>query len=427
MNWSAFPNIIAIALLTCAFASVLRRNQTPGLNIWLMGWIFVLFHFAAMLLAGTPEPWGSITRAAADVLLLTAALVFQRSAVSYRDTPTSRLMFFLLAGLGSAYLLLFDLGLAQQPYLDLCALLLALAPLANFIAHPEVQHLALRRYIVGFNFVLGIALIGLHHQHWLALDLGRILLLFTVYSGVALHFWYAFRRATAGSIITILSFLMWGLSFPLSYWYAHSTPLFHVDMEIWNMPKYVVGFGMMLLMLENQMQHSLYLALHDDLTGLPNRRLFQDRLEMALARVQRNRGQLALLQIDLNNFKMVNDNYGHHAGDEVLRRVSTAFLSRLRRSDTLARTGGDEFSLILEDQEQAAAAEHVAASLHQLLKTPVRYGNHDLYIKASIGIAFYPQDADNSDDLCITADHRMYVAKNESRAVTEELRTGLQR
>jgi diguanylate cyclase (GGDEF)-like protein len=193
-------------------------------------------------------------------------------------------------------------------------------------------------------------------------------------------------------------------------------PAFQIENEVWNLPKYLVAIGMVLLMLENQIQHSQYLALHDDLTGLPNRRLFQDRLDMAIARCQRSRGQLALLLIDLDHFKHVNDTFGHHAGDEVLRRVSSAFLTRLRRSDTLARTGGDEFSLILEEPDQAASAEMVAESLHALLREPIHYEGNMLTISASIGIAYYPQDASTLDGLCIVADDRMYRAKDQSRS-----------
>src|SRR5208282_6537024 len=118
-------------------------------------------------------------------------------------------------------------------------------------------------------------------------------------------------------------------------------PTVHIESEVWNLPKYVVAVGMILLLLENQIEHNKYLALHDELTGLPNRRLFQDRLASALERARRTGSQAALLLVDLDHFKQVNDTVGHHIGDELLKRVSDAFVGRVRRSDTVARTGGD--------------------------------------------------------------------------------------
>jgi diguanylate cyclase (GGDEF)-like protein len=388
----------------------------PSLNMWLGGWFCIFIHYVAAFLYLLPGATGTVANAIADVSLLVAALVFQRAAVSYRKTFTSRLMVFLLALFGALYMLLFEFGIARQPYLDMCALLVGFAPLVNFIAFPEMQRLVLRRYIMLSSLFLGFSLVALHHQQTVPLNFGPVLLMFVTYFGTALHFWLRFRRASAGAIITIFSLFCWSLVFPLSYWYIHVHPAFQIENEVWNLPKYLVAIGMVLLMLENQIQHSQYLALHDDLTGLPNRRLFQDRLDMAIARCQRSRGQLALLLIDLDHFKHVNDTFGHHAGDEVLRRVSSAFLTRLRRSDTLARTGGDEFSLILEEPDQAASAEMVAESLHALLREPIHYEGNMLTISASIGIAYYPQDASTLDGLCIVADDRMYRAKDQSRS-----------
>jgi diguanylate cyclase (GGDEF)-like protein len=415
MNWSAIPNLVATALFLCAFASVLCRNQMRSLNAWLGGWIFIFIHYVAALLYFLPGTRGTVANAIADVSLLFAALTFQRAAVSYRKTFTSQIMFFLLAFCSALYMLLFEFGFARQPYLDMCALLIGLAPLVNFIAFPDMQRMILRRYTVCSSLFLGISLLILHHQNVVTFDFGPVFLMFVIYFGTALHFWFSFRRASVGSIITIFSFFCWSLIFPLNYWYIHAHPAFQIENEIWNLPRYLVAIGMILLMLENQIKQSQYLALHDDLTGLPNRRLFQDRLDMAIARAQRSRGQLALLLIDLDHFKNVNDSFGHHAGDEVLRRVSSAFLSRLRRSDTLARTGGDEFSLILEDPDQAASAEMVAESLHQLLQEPLCIDKNNLSISASIGIAYFPQDASNMDELCIIADDRMYCSKNKGR------------
>ncbi len=188
-----------------------------------------------------------------------------------------------------------------------------------------------------------------------------------------------------------------------------------IDGEVWNLPKYVVAVGMILLLLEDQIEHNRYLALHDELTGLPNRRLFLDRLGLSLERARRMESKAALLVIDLNHFKQVNDTLGHHAGDLLLKEVSSIFSSRVRRSDTVARTGGDEFSLILEEPTNRSNAKLVAKSLMQMLEEPLQVGEHTVKVGASIGVALFPDDAKDIESLCIAADLRMYDDKYESR------------
>jgi diguanylate cyclase (GGDEF)-like protein len=177
----------------------------------------------------------------------------------------------------------------------------------------------------------------------------------------------------------------------------------------------VVALGMMLLLLEDQIEHNKDLALHDMLTGLPNRRLFEDRMTSTLERSRRTGAGMALLVIDLDGFKKVNDTLGHHVGDLVLQCVASAFAERVRRSDTVARTGGDEFSVILEGPANRDEAEKVGNSLRQLLSNPLDVEGRDVRVAASIGIALFPEDASDAESLCIAADRRMYDIKRLSR------------
>jgi diguanylate cyclase (GGDEF)-like protein len=171
---------------------------------------------------------------------------------------------------------------------------------------------------------------------------------------------------------------------------------------------------MILLLLEDQIEHNKYLALHDELTGLPNRRLFQDRLASALERARRTGTQTALLLVDLDQFKLVNDTFGHHAGDLLLEHVGSVFTGRIRRSDTVARTGGDEFAVILGEPLSRADAERVAHSLIELLRDPIELGGHMIRIGASVGTAVFPDDAADAEGLCIAADLRMYDYKHKN-------------
>jgi diguanylate cyclase (GGDEF)-like protein len=185
----------------------------------------------------------------------------------------------------------------------------------------------------------------------------------------------------------------------------------HIEKEVWNLPKYVVAIGMILVLLEDQIAHNKHLALHDALTGLPNRRLFSDRLSRALERARRTGMQTALLFLDLDRFKQVNDTLGHHAGDLLLQEVARMFSGRIRRSDTVARTGGDEFAIILEGPTSREEASHVGRSLLDLLDNPVHVGNRSISVGASLGIAIFPDDAQDQESLCIRADLRMYDSK----------------
>jgi diguanylate cyclase (GGDEF)-like protein len=169
---------------------------------------------------------------------------------------------------------------------------------------------------------------------------------------------------------------------------------------------------MILLLLEDQIEHNRHLALHDYLTGLPNRRLFEDRLTGALERARRANASAALLLIDLDHFKQVNDTLGHHVGDLLLQRVGQMFSDRVRRSDTVARTGGDEFSVILEEPTSREDARRVGQSLMQLLHDPLDLNGKAVSVGASFGVAVFPEDAADAESLCIAADKRMYVEKN---------------
>jgi diguanylate cyclase (GGDEF)-like protein len=158
-----------------------------------------------------------------------------------------------------------------------------------------------------------------------------------------------------------------------------------------------------------------HLAMHDSLTGLPNRALFMDRARLALARTRRGGARVAVLFIDLDRFKLVNDSLGHQAGDRVLIEVSQRFGEVLRPSDSVARAGGDEFVVLCEDLRGPRDAEAVAARLHQRLGDPFTVGGVEIRLNTSIGIALATDAEQTPEALLRNADSAMYRAK-ESRA-----------
>ncbi|MBF0195180.1 MAG: EAL domain-containing protein [Magnetococcales bacterium] len=156
-------------------------------------------------------------------------------------------------------------------------------------------------------------------------------------------------------------------------------------------------------------------ANYDNLTGLPNRTLFMDRLTQEVIRAKRQKSRVALMFIDLDRFKWVNDTLGHGAGDLLLKEVSARLQKCLRKSDTIARIGGDEFTAILPDMIRGPHAERVAGSVLTELATPFLLDGQEAFISGSVGIAIYPDDAKEMDDLLKNADTAMYRAKNEGR------------
>jgi diguanylate cyclase (GGDEF)-like protein/PAS domain S-box-containing protein len=157
------------------------------------------------------------------------------------------------------------------------------------------------------------------------------------------------------------------------------------------------------------------LAQYDTLTGLPNRALFRDRLEQAVARARREKWCTALAFLDLDRFKEVNDTLGHAAGDELLRAVARRLRGCLREGDTVARLGGDEFTAILEDVKGAADAQRVAGKMMAALEQPLVLEGREVFVTGSIGFALFPDDGEDADTLVRHADGAMYEAKNEGR------------
>ena len=166
--------------------------------------------------------------------------------------------------------------------------------------------------------------------------------------------------------------------------------------------------------------HIQHLALYDPLTDLPNRRLFQERLDQALRESDREKSLIALLYIDLDNFKPVNDTFGHATGDQLLRDVTARLRNMVRESDTLARLGGDEFTVILhglpDDKHSLSRIGDIADQVIQTLTEGYLINERDISLSASVGIALYPRDASNRKELILNADRAMYHAKESGKS-----------
>ena len=169
-------------------------------------------------------------------------------------------------------------------------------------------------------------------------------------------------------------------------------------------------------------------AFHDQLTGLPNRRLFKDHLELALVHAARRQDRVAVMFIDLDRFKLVNDTYGHLEGDELLRQCAQRIRDCVRAGDTVARQGGDEFTVLLPHLSAAGDAMAIADKIAAELRRPFQVAGKEFFATASIGVAVSPEDGDASEQLLHNADTAMYEVKakgkNAARAFSAEMRAG---
>lgn len=425
MDWSRLPDVGAVALLTCAFVSVDRRGQTSESGIWLVGWLMVVFHFAADVFQNLPGAVGDVATFVSLCALAWAGALFTWATIPYREKLSSRWMLGFVLASNAFYFSIAVFAPQSASALAIAAALFGLLPLAIAVAALRTFKYARRWAIVVCYCALSVFLMWFQGRPGNGLDLALNAIFFTIYFVCSVNFCLSYWRATTGALITITGFFAWALVFVVGPLTTAYLPSIHLEGEVWNLPKYLVAFGMILLLLEDQIEHNKYLALHDELTGLPNRRLFQDRLASALERARRLGTQAALLLVDLDRFKDVNDTYGHHIGDLVLSRVGAVLTGRVRRSDTVARTGGDEFSIVLEGPTTREDAEHVCGSLVQLLGEPLQVEEHSVVVGASVGLAVFPDDATSFESLCIAADQRMYSDKHESRQICHSVPSSL--
>lgn len=186
--------------------------------------------------------------------------------------------------------------------------------------------------------------------------------------------------------------------------------------------QFVVGLGIVIWFLEEEREEVVrasqrieHLAYHDSLTGLPNRKLFLDRLSQELAASRRRGSQLAVMFLDVDRFKVINDSLGHGFGDELLTGVARRLRQSVRQADTVGRLGGDEFVLLIADLKRSEDAQAVAEKILTGLRRPFQLHGHQIYVSASLGISLYPSDGSDAEQLLKHADTAMYGAKDDGR------------
>ncbi|WP_157178232.1 GGDEF domain-containing protein [Terriglobus roseus] len=416
-----------MALLVCLLLFRGRRER-DDMRLWIAGLLLILLECAARIVYSMPN--GLVMHRASHVVALDAYLL-------------AGVMFLLSASPGlrrmprSTAFLCFNIG----PNLAL----LTIYSLDSRVA-------SLYAVLVGYGLVTGLASCALLRRRWtyyaavagiwvpLAICTGTLhyrmaayLDLSFVYMMCAIAFGKTLQSRSRGKIAVVTGFVVWSLCFLAHPWVSEVYPQWADFLnELWNMQKFIITVGLLLVLLERQIISNQWLALHDELTSLPNRRLFDDRLEFALARAARERHRLAIFNLDLDGFKQINDTMGHDAGDVLLKAISRNLENATRRSDTLARLGGDEFSLIAVDigddprgpvshPIRLPQIERIFAAMLRAVELPVAlgadYDNQVARVSASVGVAFYPEDGEDAVTLMRLADHRMFGQKSERARV----------
>jgi diguanylate cyclase (GGDEF)-like protein len=427
MNFLAIPSFLGIAWMTFVLARVHDRNDSGRLRLWVGGLLLIVLEGLSRIVyyqtGLTPLTHKLAHVVALDAYFL-AGIVFLRSSAGEHSRYATGRWYLLLTALPHILLLTcYGLALPQQWVYFGCALVgLIGAPLLAVAfrkALPEALAQAL---------VWGIVLAGIFGSK----RLGAYLSLSSVFAITALAFAFRLNRKSRGTWVVAASFAMWAMCFLVHPWIAEHRPAWALLLDqVWDLQRYLVTFGVLIYSLEERVATNEYAALHDGLTGLANRTLFESRLRSALARSRRRQTRVLLLSLDMSGFKQVNDTFGHPAGDALLKQVADRLGHATRESDTVARLGGDEFTVILEDVDSGLShasrpdavtvrCEALVQKMRSLIEDspfplPTREGDRPATLQVAIGAAIFPDDADSAEELYVLSDESMYRDKGRLR------------
>jgi diguanylate cyclase len=394
----------ALAILILILALVRRRHSDARADAWLLGLSFTLVEsIAHMFYVPNHIPSPALHLVVLDCYLI-AGMVFNWAAGDQRETSGSRLLYLVVNGLTLMGLTtIYGLNLRiPQVYVPVVVVGMVVG---------VVSSLALRKnwrfalfHVAAWSVVAVLVLRGEFRPavYWS---------LACVYAIAAVNFYRRLEGRSAGRVAVVLGFSIWSLCFFMHPLIVDRSAYAELASHIWNMQKALISIGMILVMLEEQVSNNEWLALHDELTGLPNRRLFAARLTNAIQYSESRNSSLALVVLDLNDFKKINDTLGHPVGDQVLREVAAALRKNIRATDTVARLGGDEFIIAATDMPNDSAVERFTESLRTAIERPIVVNDIPMVVGASFGFAMYPGDAKDATKLLRLADQRMYALK----------------
>jgi diguanylate cyclase (GGDEF)-like protein len=407
MNYSFLPDLLALAILIVILLLLRRRHPQGRADIWLLGLFFTLVEAVAHTFYPQTQAPPRMLHLIVMDCYLAGGMVFAWASGGY---PFSRNVELIYLSLNTLPLL----ALTTLYGLHIYSATAFFAAMAGGLVIGVASSLYLRHNLLyAVLHVVGWLAMGylIHRGQYREAVYWSLCCLYTI---AAINFQRRLAHNSTGKLAIVTGFSIWALCLLMHPWIVTYRAYADIASHIWNMQKSLISIGMILVMLEEQVSSNEWLALHDELTGLPNRRLFADRLTNAIDRADRMRTRLALLILDLNGFKAINDTMGHQAGDQVLREVSAHLRRSVRASDTLARLGGDEFIVVATDLDINQSVDHFMESVRSALEKPILVEGQSMVVSASMGLAIYPDDADDSINLLRIADQRMYALKQRS-------------
>lgn len=418
LRYSSIPHLVAFAALAFVFWSMLRNHPRRQVNSWLLAWTFVLLHFTAHLLKIGAGFWGTVLATISLLALYLAGIAFVHAAsrIDLAQEQPIGMLAWAVALLTYGAMVVWGVE-AALPYYVAVAVLAVSVCVVHFKVRSERT---LQDNIFSFASALLLALLLGVFVHQDQMGYGIDTTLSWLYLVAGIRYWQRYQQKTIGIITAVVGFLAASSIFPVGLVVrAIYIPHLTIGSSIRNLPKFIIAIGILLTFLEEEMGRTEHLALHDALTGLPNRRLLHDRMTNMLERAERNHTRAAILVMDLDGFKRINDTYGHAVGDEFLHEIAVRLGKVVRKADTLARSGGDEFTVLVSDILQPNGAKILAQKLQMELDRPIAVRQFELCISGSIGMAVYPEDGETADSLCARADADMYREKRHSKASIE--------
>lgn len=422
MNIQLLPDLAAMATLLAILYFLRRRHPQEGVGLWIVGLLFIFLEAIAHLLYMVSGPRHIPAHLLALDSYLAAGLIFVWAAAKdLYPGRTTRIYLLLNAVPLAAIMTTYALDVRRPgPYRVTAVCGLAVGLIAPFVL---VRTLRIKKvwWLVPVQLAIWgpVSIFGSMSMYRDA----AYIPLFVIYLAAAVLFQFSLPRRSLGKLAIVAGFASWSLVFLFHSWVSNRPQYIPVAAEIWDWQKFLVTIGMLLVMLERQVTSNEWLALHDQLTGLPNRRRFEERLTEAIRHSQDHGTRTAVMMIDLNGFKAINDSQGHDIGDRLLQQIAHALRHAIRTRDTLARLGGDEFIIVAVDlpidSPIAQIVKTCTARIDEALRRPFPIAGQELTVSASVGVAIFPDDAADEVLLRRLADQRMYEQKRLTASPVE--------
>jgi diguanylate cyclase len=404
MNYAFLPDLSALTILIVILLLMRRRHPHEQADIWILGLLITLIESSAHIFYTKNGLPSHILHVIVLNCYLLAGVVFTWDARRHPTPVRIRLVYLTLNTLPLiAINTLYGFYVNKPaPYYPAVAAGLVIAVASSLYLRRTFLVTAL--HLAGW---LGIAFLISHGDYRKAVYWS----LCGVYAVAARKYQQRLPHESTGRLAILTGFTIWSLCFFVHPFIVTYRSYADIASHVWNMQKTLITIGMILVMLEEQVSSNQWLALHDHLTGLPNRRSFEDHLSANLAHCRRANDHLALLILDLDGFKKINDTLGHQAGDQILCGVAKNLREDLAPCNTLARLGGDEFTLIAPDIKDDQALDELLGIIQSSVQRPIQIDGQSFTMTASFGLAIYPDDAEDATRLFRIADERMYALK----------------